>query len=124
MLKELLIPRTCDQCRGTGIWIEPSSSEHSETIHDPCLRCDGSGYQDFYKLVLPAGYFWSCDVLNCIDPAEYSAVESSQRELVRLVLSVTVCDLRVGTTAKTLLWQVFGHGTTSRRELRTLVNER
>lgn len=123
MLKEISVPRICNKCRGEGVWTEPENMNGGPYMHDPCPGCNGSGYQDFYQLVLPNNYFWATDVFNCIVPSEYANLGDPQREFVSLILSLGICDLRGGSHEKVILWEVFGAGTDTRKNLKQLLKE-
>lgn len=99
------------------MWVEPATSEQVETTHNPCPRCSGTGYQTFYKLVLPSGYFWTTDVLNCIALSELAALSAEDRTKILLVISLAVCNLNIGSVERTLLLSIFGVGSTTRANL-------
>jgi hypothetical protein len=121
MLKEINIPRVCNLCQGTGIWNKSASTDQPETIVDPCPRCLGTGYQEFYKLILPNRYFWTTDVLNCIVPAELAALSADNRTKVMAIISMSICNLNVGTLERSWLLDTFGAGSGTRTNLQRLV---
>ena len=120
MLSEISIPRKCIKCLGSGVWTDIGGS--GPIIYDPCPGCFGSGYQEFYKLVLPDGYYWTTDVMNCIVNSEYTALDATQKDFLRLILSLGVCNLATGSNERNLLLSMFGVGTTTRANLIALVS--
>lgn len=102
-------PIPCDQCEGVG-WME---SERID-IDDVVAKVD--------TLVLPDKYFRATSVFNCIVPAEYNALTDAQKDYVRMILSLGVCNLNTGSLERATLTSVFGVGTATRANLLALIS--
>lgn len=120
MLGRLEISKRCSKCGGVGLRNEQKGEVQS--TQNPCLACGGLGYQESFFLTLPSGYFYATDVFNCIDFDEYDVLAVKQREAVRVILSIGVCNLNQGSKQRDLLTQIFGEGTQTRLNLIELVS--
>lgn len=122
MLNFINVDRVCITCTGVGVWTEPENPVGGPYVHDPCPRCNGNGYEGFYKLVLPSGYFWATDILNCIVLTEFAGLSAVQREMVEVVLSIGICCLLPGSREFALLNNLFPEGTDTRVNLIALIS--
>lgn len=102
----------CPKCQGTGMHQGLS-----------CLKCSGLGYLEKSGLVLIPPVFWSAEVFECIDAAEYNNLTDNQKEAIKIILSLSMVNLTEGLKSKTALYNYFSEGTTTRTNLINLLGE-
>ena len=103
-MSSIIVQSICKDCGGDGLrsgGIPPSST-------DECGDCNGTGYIEVGRVVLPTNIFHSHEVLECIDVTEYAELTDAQQDGVKLLLSCGYVDLNDEKSGKVRLWSWFG----------------
>lgn len=109
------IELSCPFCGGDGI-----VSGHAGRS---CEYCEGSGYlPSSSRVILADGIVWAYQILNCIDNAEYLALEANKLQAVNVVLSLGIVDLNEGSKAREMLLLAFDAQSNTRNALASLIS--
>ena len=116
---ELYITKICSDCRGDGSYEKPGPE--GDIIFDPCPLCEGKGKRIIRYISLPSNIFYSHEIIEEIDVAEYAALTSTQKEGVQALLACGMVDLNIGKAGRVRLWNWFGSGSTTVTNLTALL---
>ena len=109
----------CYACKGAGT----IQVFDGETITPrECSTCGGAGKYEASKIQTGEGIFPTYKILEATDPTEYVALAPGNVTLYKLIISAGIVDLGATTTARAVLWGMFGEGTTTRANLETLIS--
>ena len=86
-----------------------------------CNHCNLTGTYVRWILSSPLNVFYSHEILEAIDTAEFGALNNKQKAQVQLVLSCGFVDLNEDKAGKIYLWDLFGTESTTVANLTALL---
>lgn len=86
-----------------------------------CDMCNGHG--TCQHLQPESGYFYSTDVLDHVDLAEYSKLKNDEREQFRVISNASYVNLMAGTQSRLRFAAWFPVGTNTNTMLSDLIGE-
>lgn len=114
------ITKVCNRCGGDGEYEIPQAGGSPITVD--CNTCRGSGQERVQQRgILKDNVVYTYEILNATDQTDYDNLSDGDEDVYSMILSCSVLDLSTGTRACTLLWAMFGEGTTTRANLIALI---
>mgnify|MGYP001585055413 CR=1 FL=1 len=108
----------CDYCDGNGFLVSPDLITPGTS---PCAWCKGTGIET--KLRLSDGFYYSADIHDCIDFAEFQALNTNETQAVQLIIAASHINLNDGTAIRNKLRECFPVGITTNANLAKLICE-
>jgi len=107
----------CVHCAGSGTAI----SGEIPGVNATCPFCHGSGDEALIRL--PNGYYYSVDIMNCINLTEFQQLNADGENAVMLIVSAGQVNMNVGSNARAKLFSLFPAGKTTNSALLALIGQ-
>lgn len=121
MSQIIMLQKVCVQCNGTGIILTQIDGGPSFEIPCPWPGCDGTGYVEYGKFILPVNIFHSYEIIETFDVTEYNALTDDSKAAISLLLSCGIVNLNDDKLGKVTLWTAFGEESTTVANLITFI---
>lgn len=113
----------CPNCGGTGIHrYYILAGEENVLVEEPCAICEQSGRMIEGRADLATGYYWATQIFEATALKEYRELNDDEKSMYSLILSQVIVNLNKESNALTELFDIFGDGTLTRKNLETLIS--